>query len=160
MTPQELSIINQAIGLLESLLAEPKIRNPDLLAYDELSKQFDWVSGAYRDYKCEDVFPITSGAYDLLHFDKRLSSQEVIAEGEKQNLRPATFIELLDFAKNNPDEQRKYWIVGLGSRLTFAMGGGVVCVPVLDGDAGGRGLDYGEFDYGWDAGLRFLFVRK
>jgi len=49
------------------------------------------------------------------HFDHSISSEDVVKEMDKVGYRPAMIWDLLDFGAKNPEEQRKYPIVGLGS---------------------------------------------
>ena len=91
------------------------------------------------------------------HFGRNTESEANIAEMDKLGYRPATHIEACAFAKSNPELQRKFWIVALGS---FALDGGRRCVAVLRSASGGRIFVSGWFDSGWSADYRFLFVRK
>jgi hypothetical protein len=51
----------------------------------------------------------------LVHFDRTMTSDEVLKELDKQGLRPATLPELLAFGAKYPDKQREFPIVALGS---------------------------------------------
>ncbi|MEK7061874.1 MAG: hypothetical protein AAB957_01290, partial [Patescibacteria group bacterium] len=51
----------------------------------------------------------------LYHFGKKTESDWVIAEMAKDGKRPATLRELLAFRENNPELQRKFPIIALGS---------------------------------------------
>jgi hypothetical protein len=91
------------------------------------------------------------------HFDRPIESDEAIAEMDKLGYRPATHLEAYAFAKANPELQRQFWIVALGSFTVCGGGRGVV---VLVSGSGGRVLSGGWFGDRWGAGGRFLFVRK
>lgn len=93
----------------------------------------------------------------LKHFGRDTESEANIVEMDKLSYRPATHLEAYAFAKVNPELQRQFWIVALGSS---AMLGGDRCVAVLDSDSGWRILGHGWFDDGWHSDSRFLFVRK
>ena len=53
--------------------------------------------------------------FKLYHFGKKTESDWVIAEMAKDGKRPATLRELLAFRENNPELQRKFPIIALGS---------------------------------------------
>lgn len=130
--------------------------------YQELTKKFDWVSDLFKQewtrHPSVPDEPVASvDRMFVHHFDQDIYSEEVIAEAEKMGARVATAEELVAYAEKYPDEQRKYWIVGLGSS---AMGGGCACVAVLLCFVRRRILAYYWFDFEWFAGDRFLFVRK
>lgn len=91
----------------------------------------------------------------LIHFNKWMTTQHVLAELEKLGLRPATLVELLAFGAKYP-EQREYPIVALGSRARYYD----VLVPVLDEDGDGRDLRLYRCDNRWRGSDRFLCVRK
>jgi len=91
------------------------------------------------------------------HFGRETESEDNIAEMDKLGYRPATQIEAHAFQKKNPDLQCQFYIVALGS---FAVGGGGRFVAVLGSRSGRRVFGNDWFDDGWDAGGRFLFVRK
>jgi hypothetical protein len=91
------------------------------------------------------------------HFDRETESEANIAEMDKLGYRPATHLEAYAFAKANPELQRQFWIVALGSS---AMDDGRRCVAVLGSVSDRRILDRGWFGYGWRSSFRFLFVRK
>ena len=93
----------------------------------------------------------------LKHYERKTTTKSSIAEMDKLGYRPATHLEAYAFAKANPELQRQFWIVALGSST---MRGGDRYVAVLDSDSGRRILGNFWFDSGWDAGDRFLFVRK
>lgn len=91
------------------------------------------------------------------HFNRPIESEDAIAEMDKLGYRPATHLEAYAFAKANPELQRQFWIVALGSSAMCVVDRGVA---VLDSDSDRRVLGYDWFDDGWSSGGRFLFVRK
>jgi hypothetical protein len=91
------------------------------------------------------------------HFDRRIKSEDAIAEMDKRGYRPATHLEAYAFAKANTELRHLFWIVALGSS---AMRGDERGVAVLDGDSSGRVVDRIWFFRGWSSDNRFLFVRK
>ena len=91
------------------------------------------------------------------HFGRDTTSKANIAEMDKLGYRPATHLEAYAFAKVNPELQRQFWIVALGSST---MHGDDRCVAVLLSGSGRRVFGAGWFDFEWYSGVRFLFVRK
>ena len=94
----------------------------------------------------------------LFHFNKVMTSEEVIQEMDKQGYRPAELPELLAFGAKYPDEQRKYPIVALGSVYQYWDGDRYVSY-LWRGD-GERDLGLIWFGVGWGASFRFAGVRK
>ena len=66
--------------------------------------------------------------------------------------------DLLDYGSRNPEEQRKYTIVGLGS--VGGVDGGRRYVPYLDKVGSKRGLYLRGWGDVWHSSCRFLAVRK
>lgn len=94
----------------------------------------------------------------LFHFNRSISSKDAISEMDKVGYRPATLAELLALGESQPDLQRQFPIIALGSVWHHASGRRVV--PGLDVDGIGRKLDLYWFDGDWGAHYRFLAVRK
>ena len=115
---------------------------------------YEWKN----DRSCAEIDQ-TPGERIMLvkHFNRAIESEDAIAEMDKLGYRPATHLEAYAFAKVNPELQRQFWIVALGSS---AMYGGSRGVAVLVSDSDGRVLDGRWFGDGWGSGPRFLFVRK
>lgn len=118
---------------------------------------YGWVNSNITEAR----FPVPGnlvlgGETKVFHFDRCISSENAIAEMGSE-WRPANFYELLDYGIKNPDEQRKYPIIALGS---VAVIDGYRCVAYLRGSAAERGLNLDRFDFGWLQHCRFLAVRK
>ena len=92
----------------------------------------------------------------LFQFDG-ISSENAIKEIEAQGWQTASVEHLLSFGAKNPDEQRKYPIIALGS---IGEVGGGRHVPCLDGDVSERFLDLFWWDDDWLSFYRFLAVRR
>ena len=127
------------------------------------------VAGNY-DWKNDDItakrFPIVGkGKVEfedtIFHFDRSISSEdavkEIIAADSKNPWEPAKIENILAYGAKNPEEQRKYPIVGLGS-VGEVFGGRYVLS--LDGRGSERSLSLSWWVGGWYAFCRFLGVRK
>jgi hypothetical protein len=120
--------------------------------------RFDWVNPDIT----EKDFPVnrrTNGEVEmkLFHFNRAISSNQAIQEMKKEGYRPAELPEGLAYAKANPDEQRKYPIVILGS--VWRQFGGSCYVPCLCSDSGGRLLNLEVAGDNWQCNYRFPPVR-
>ena len=124
----------------------------------------DSVKAGNYDWKNADItdenFPSTENGereveMALFHFNKQISSPNAIAEMEKAGYRSATMKELLAFGEKNPELQRQFPIVALGSvvRLFDRRH-----VGYLHGHGSRRYLHLGYFGNVWDDYSRFLAV--
>lgn len=126
------------------------------------------VAGNY-DWKNDDItakrFPIVGKGKvefedSLFHFDRDISSEDairLIAESDKENPWQVARIEnILAYGAKNPEQQREFPIIGLGS---VAEVDGGRYVPSLSRYGSGRRLGLGYFGGGWNASCRFLAVR-
>lgn len=99
---------------------------------------YDWVNPAITP----KGFPIVQFETNVFHFNRYISSEdavEAITADDRRNFwEPAKIEGLLAYGVKNPNEQRHYPIVGLGS---FAGVLGSRYVPYLYGSGAGRGLD-------------------
>lgn len=92
----------------------------------------------------------------VLHFNRDIGSEAVIAEMAKLGLEPARLEHACAFGKKYPDVQREYPIVFLGSSCLVD---GHRHVPCLYGYDSLRRLYLHCFDYGWHGLYRFAAVR-
>lgn len=92
----------------------------------------------------------------LKWFNRRISSENAIAEMDTLGYRPGTHLEAYAIAKANPELQRLFWIAALGS---FAIDGNA-CVAVLLRRSSQLVLRAFSFSVDWGEDQRFLFVRK
>ncbi|MCL5795000.1 MAG: hypothetical protein M1338_01445, partial [Patescibacteria group bacterium] len=95
---------------------------------------------------------------ELVHFDKGMSTRQVLTELSKRGLRPVEFYELLALSAKFPDLQREFPIVGLGSVRQDPIGGRFC--PYLDGGSAERTLDLYWISSNWFDCSRFAAVRK
>jgi hypothetical protein len=124
--------------------------------------RYDWVSGDITPKR----FPTTgTGVVELetkvFHFNRAISSEDAVAAikaDDTQNpWEPATIEALLAYGAKNPDEQRQYPIIALGS---VARVGGNRGVPYLRRNGAGRDLRLNPWVGDWYDIYRFLAVRK
>lgn len=94
----------------------------------------------------------------LFHFNRPISSEDAISEMDKAGYRPATLAELLALGEAQPELQRQFPIIALGSVWHHAYG--YRRVPCLDVGGVEREFNLGWFGRDWVAGCRFLAVRK
>ena len=94
----------------------------------------------------------------LVHLGRNASDKEVLAEMERESLRPATMVELLAFGAQYPETQREFPVVALGSVWTGPQGDRDV--GYLWGNPGSRQLGLYWRGDDWFADYRFLAVRK
>ncbi|MCR4280067.1 MAG: hypothetical protein NUV82_01420 [Candidatus Komeilibacteria bacterium] len=114
----------------------------------------------------EENFPLsnelagkkTSVSAKLFHFDRSISSEDAISEMDRAGYRPATLAELLALGEAQPELQRQFPIIALGSVWRDAYGDRDV--PELSVDGYERRLFLDWFDRDWDARCRFFAVRK
>lgn len=95
---------------------------------------------------------------EFLHFDRNISSDEVLKEMDKMGYRPAEAHELLAFGEKYPDVQREFPIAALGS--VWRLLGGRRSVVCLYWVAAKRGTGLSWFGGGWHDCWRFAAVRK
>ena len=118
---------------------------------------YDWVDG---DITAEDFPTQGSGQQKievvLFHFNKRMTSEGAISEIKRAGCRPARIEELLALGASQPELQKQFPIVALGSSRRFP--GGVHGVPYLDWFSAKRHLHLDWFGVGWGPECRFAAV--
>lgn len=120
--------------------------------------KYNWVNSDITDSNFPVPENFVLGADPkVFHFDRNISSEDVIKEMAKVDYEPAMIWDLLDYGAKNPEEQRKYPIVGLGS---VGRVDGRRRVPCLRRSDSERDLSLDWWGSDWDADYRFLGVRK
>lgn len=118
--------------------------------FKQLTERFEYVNSDIEpNFTIEEP---RSQEYKLYSFDIYISSEEVVAEMERDGYAPATLGELLYWEGWNEQD----WVVGLGS---VAEVNGYRRVPDLYGGSSGRDLRLRWWGSGWDRSCRFLAVR-
>ena len=134
--------------------------------YADLKKAFDWLSDGYKSVSfkpievCKDVSTETREIeFELVHLDKEMHTDAILAELDRRGFRPALYEEILAFAAKYTDEQRKYPIVALGS---VCQDDGDLDSPYVFEVDVGRYLNMYWIDnpYPSNRNYRFLAVRK
>ncbi len=95
---------------------------------------------------------------ELIHFGQDKTTDEVLSELDKKELRPATLKELLALGEKYPGLQREFPIIALGSVWQDPYGNRY-CAYLCRYDAE-RDLDLDWIDGRWDGYCRFAAVRK
>lgn len=131
----------------------------DNRSLDELiaAGHYDWTNDSITPSKFSITGDVGGYEYKLFHFDRNISSEDAVREIEKTGWQIANIEHLLVFGEKNPEEQREYPIVALGSVATFVGNRGV---PHLVRGVSKRGLDLRWWRGSWDSFCRFLAVRK
>ncbi len=94
----------------------------------------------------------------LFHFNRPINSQDAIKEMDKAGYRPATLAELLALGEKQPELQKEFPIVALGSLWADARGRRSVPYLLVHGYE--RRLNLYWFVLDWYVFCRFLAVRK
>lgn len=95
---------------------------------------------------------------EIIHFNRYISTDEVLHELDKMGYRPAELHELLAFGENYPDIQRDFPIIALGSIWQFPFGERYVPFLFIYTSKRCLGLDLVDGD--WYEVCRFAAVRK
>ena len=94
--------------------------------------------------------------FGVFHFNKTMMSDDVIAKMKLEGFRPATMKEELAYGEKNPEEQRKYPLVALGSVASLVGSRQVGC---LYESSSGRRANLNYYVSVWRGRFRFLGVR-
>jgi len=121
--------------------------------------KYDWVN----DSITAKHFPFTGEGMaelevQLVHFKRRIESDDAIKKMDGMGLRPLALSELLAFGAKFPEVQREFPIIALGSVWRRRYGSRYV--PVLWEYDRERDLDLGWFEGRWLGFYRFAAVRK
>jgi len=126
--------------------------------------KYDWANENIwtNENITAERFPITGnqGKKEVVtvHFGRLMnSSEEVIAELNKLGYKPAETADLLALGKDQPELQRQFPIIALGSSAAV---GGFRYVPCLFEYDSRRGFSLDYFGSGWFGSCRFLAVRN
>lgn len=119
---------------------------------------YDWVNSDIN----ESNFPSSEHhehTYEtrLFHFDCDMDSDEVIKKMKEDGFDSADLRTGLAYGEKNPDVQREFPVILLGSVVRLD---GYRCVPCLGGDGSDRGLRLDYCGGWWSRHYRFLGVRK
>lgn len=132
---------------------------PDITHADRIKRgNYDWTNSNLTEKK----LPVTAEQvgdweWKLFHFNWSISSEEAIRLMKEAGYEPGQIGHILTFGEINPEEQRKYPIIGLGSVAKVNLYRGV---PLLWLDGGRRELGLDWFGRDWPDRCRFLGVRR
>jgi hypothetical protein len=126
-----------------------------------MAGKYDWTSSNITP----EHFPIQGEGrvereLTFVHFNKVMTTDEVLAELDRRGLRPGggKIEELLALGAKFPDLQRQFPIVAIGS--SFVGGGGFRSFACLYWLGGERHLGLAYVVDDWSEGCRFLAARK
>jgi len=94
---------------------------------------------------------------EIIHFNRRISSNMALEEIDSRGMRPLELLELLAFGKMYPEVQREFPVVGLGSVQRRE---GSRYVPYLGKDDSELGVGLSWFEDPWHEICRFAAVGK
>ncbi len=120
--------------------------------------RYDWANSdiTAKRFPVEGEGKVTKKA-KLYHFNRSMTSEEVIRELDKQGKRPATIEELLAFGAQHPEIQRQFPVVALGSSAEV---GGCRYVAYLRRFGSLRHLLLRYWNGDWRGCYRFLAFDK
>ena len=123
----------------------------------ELLKQFkfDYINSDITNEK----FTLESDGLEpteLVHFDKNMSTDEILKDLDSRGLVPARIEHLIQYAIQNSEYTE--FIVALGSSCVFS--NGRRCSPYMYQYGRERDLDLGWVGDGWGGGCRFLALKQ
>jgi len=165
-TPEGDKLLDKFVDLMAE--ANGKTANSFKVTVDYDRTIEEMVAAGKYNWSNSDInaknFPISAkGKVEVniepVHFKRRMRSDEVLRELDKQGLRPATLPELAALGEQHPELQREFHqIVALGSICNVWGGQGTTC---LYGDSSNRqfGL-YRDDGSNWHDYCRFAAVRK
>lgn len=165
----ELSVLKEIRDLLKEQL-KPEVsgvqeaKNNELIiepkSIADLVKagNYDYANSDITDNHFERSTVKKTVVYKLFHFDRVITSEDAIKEMEKEGYQPAKAYELLSLGEKQPELQRKFPIIALGSVWVDPNGHRYVVYLISHGSKREAHLD--AFDYKWYGPCRFLAVAK
>ena len=131
------------------------------MSVDEAKKRgnYDWVNNNIT----QENFPTKRKGkaeieIKLFHFNRYISSEDVIKEMDNAGYRPAELHELLVLGEKYPDLQREFPIAALGS--VWLAPDGNRDVPFLNRLGSKRILNLSWLELDWNGRWRFVALRK
>ena len=117
--------------------------------------KYDWSNDniTSKNFPLPEDGKIEKREVRLFHFEKMMTSEEAIAEMDKEGYRPATIWELLGLGRL----QREFPVIVLGSVCVVDGRRHVAYLYVLDGR---HSLSLRWFDFGWGDYCCFVGVRS
>jgi len=167
MTPEDWDRIRTDVELAKQIVELLHQRPVFRVTVDHGKSLADMIADGKYDWKNDDItaehFPIQGKGQQeveviLLHFNRAISSKEAIAEMDKAGYKPALIEHLLALGDGQPDLQRQFPIVALGS--VWQSSGSNCDVPYLYGCGVNRSLNLRWFECEWSGVFRFAAVRK
>ena len=168
-TDQDLRRILTDKGLRKKIaeIVVSEVRQTFRVLVDYSKSLAEMIQAGNYDWKNNDItqdhFPTKGNGQQevevvLFHFGRNISSDDAIAEMERAGYRPARIEELLALGASQPELQKQYPIVGLGS--VWRDPSGLRRVPYLFWDDSGRRLRLHWLEGDWRESCRFVALRK
>ena len=175
-TPEGESLIERIAALIvEAGKPEKLAENCYRVVVDYERSLAQMITAGKYDYANSDItaqnFPIQGSGpstgsgqakqevvVELVHYGRDMETDAVLKDLESKGMRPATLPELLSFGSTNPEKQREFPIIALGSVWRHRIGNRRVAY--LDRWVAKRKLNLSWIDVGWHDGCRFAAVRK
>jgi hypothetical protein len=159
------TLLDKFADVMAEAARKPRDVFPVKVNYD-LSVEEAIKAGNYQAVHADitsNNFPSTrSGQADLeiilVRYDRRMASEDVVRELDREGFRAAELPEFLAFGTTYPDVQRKFSVAGLGS--VWRDRKGYRNVPCLYEASEGRYLDLHWWDDGWYTYTRFAATHK
>ncbi len=121
--------------------------------------KYDWSnSDITSSHFPSDETETKEVSVELIHFGQDKTTDEVLSELDKKELRPATLKELLALGEKCPDLQREFPIIALASVWRDPFGDRRCAYLYRFGSR--RDLDLSSIGGRWDVYCRFAAVRK
>jgi hypothetical protein len=143
---------------VEQTVVKVCVDNTRTLAQLIAQGKYDWVHpDIAKNFTIESGMGAVSIDIVLFHFDKKMTTEQVLAEMDRLGLRPIILRELLSLGAQRPVLQREFPIVALG-QMQQVLGGRRVAF--LDRFGSERSLHMDWADGYWSDLCRFAAVRK
>ena len=113
-----------------------------------------WASQYINSFQIKEV----DSQIALFHFNRKLASEDVIAEMNKAGYQPATIWDLFDIAEQHRILLDSFKIVALGTRSREGFVSDMI--PFLGYGTNGVFMSQYEFEIEWGADKRFAAVKK
>lgn len=122
--------------------------------------QYDsrFICGSFSMFCPAKKMGISDRVIEIIHFDRKISTEDALMMLDIMGYRPAGLHELLAFGERYPNVQREYPVVALGTFMRNR--DGIRVAPCLYGDSSKRVLETLSIEIDWEKAYRFAVLRK